>query len=174
VAKDYEHLKIAFEKAITQMQNDLQYLADHTNVSKRFINKQNTILKTLIDYYNGVELYCNHLERDIVQFRLERSKAIAKLQDRIICFEAICLLFGINDFPMWLSFGKTILIFRVEQQNKFDSFLIPSRFLEQLKTLPKDEVKQIFSILQREEKIKLDKHIREQERQLLTKLSASK
>ncbi|GAA4276298.1 hypothetical protein [Aquimarina mytili] len=149
MSKSYEKVVLDFEKAVLQMQDDLQYLADKDSLSTGFFNKQNRIIRSIIDYYQRTQTYIEHLEREALeQHRIKRLQ-IQKYEDWIISFEAICVIHGILDFPIWLHKGKKILIYEAEQLGKEKQMRLPDLFKDKLKQLSEKEHTMVMDILEK-------------------------
>lgn len=148
--KDYSQINYAFEKAVIQMQDDLQFLVNKGNVSNHFVSKQNRILKALIDYQQATQYQIKHLENAVKTAHLEKREQVLKLKERIVSFEAICIIHGIMDFPMWLSFGKVLLIDKAVRLSKANKIELADVFKEKLNKLPKEDKKLVEHILFKE------------------------
>ena len=143
----YQSINKTFENAVISLQDNLQYLADHDIVSNKFIQRQNRILKALIDYQRFTEEHIHYLEKQNSEVRIARRENTQKLHDHIISFEAICIIHGIMDFPMWLSFGKNHLINKATFLNNAGKMQLSDLFIEKLNYLRKDEKDTILKIL---------------------------
>lgn len=138
----------AFERTISTMQTDLQRLADKGKVSDKFIAKQNRILKHLISYYDETQHLIASVQDQLIETQIANNKHREKLTDRIIQFEAICILHGILDFPCFLSFSKDILIDWVIDLHTDDKgFMLPDMLKEYIKDLPQIDKEAVESIL---------------------------
>lgn len=144
-----EHNKV-FAQIIERMREDLQYLVNNTKVSKTFIRKQNHILKTLIAYFNEVNKYISFLESENTELRIERMNERERLHDRIISFEAICIIHGIIDFPMWLSMGKTFLVLEAVELGKANKIRLTDKLNEKIKNMPAGDRQALEVILFKE------------------------
>lgn len=152
---DFIQTNIAFERAVLRMQKDLQYLANAGNVSQAFIAKQNLIIKHLIAYQKHTQDYITYLENENTQVRIERREKVKELQDRIIAFEAICILHGIIDFPAWLYWGKTHLVKQaVDAKHKY-GIRLPVEWRDKIEALPDNQRKTLKQILFKNERLEL-------------------
>ncbi len=147
--RDYEKIVSDFEKAVLQMQKDLQYLADQNTLSTKFFDKQNNIIKALINYHHRTQSYIRQLEDQSLEYQKVKHQLI-KYEDRIISFEAICIIHGIIDFPMWLSKGKETLLYEAEELGKNKKMRLSLLFNEKVTQLPIEDQKTVMEILQRE------------------------
>ncbi len=145
--KVYKDISLDFERAIRQMQNDLQYLADKGNVSKRFIKKQNQILKTLISYYNHTQEQIEFSRSELRQTQIANNRHREKLTNRIIQFEAVCIMHGIMDFPRFIALPKFILVDWAERLHKEKRFLYSDMLKDFIADLPPEKGKLLESIL---------------------------
>ena len=137
-----------FQRSIEMMQKDLQRLADQNKVSDAFIQKQNRILKHLIAYYNASEDLIDNLYDQLVATNIENSKRRQQLTDRIIQFEAICILHGILDFPRFLSYPKQTLVdWATDLYHDEKGFMLSDRLKEYIADLPIPDRNAIESIL---------------------------
>ena len=106
----YDRINHSFEKAVKQLQENLQYLADKKTVSPKFISMQNTIIKSLIDYQHQMDLLTSDLETTITELSIGKSREFDRIKNTQTCLEAICIIHGITDFPVWLAKGINYLV----------------------------------------------------------------
>lgn len=99
-----------FEKAVMKLQENLQYLADQSKVSDRFLNLQNSIIKSLIHYQHEVIHTLRAYEQLSLDLSLSNSSEYHRLIDIKESLEAICIIHGIMDFPCWMVKGKAYLV----------------------------------------------------------------
>lgn len=147
----------AFEKAISTMQTDLQRLANKGNVSDRFIAKQNRILKHLIDYYNESQHLIKSTQGQLIETQIANNRQREEFTDRIIQFEAIYILHGILDFPLFLDYPKDILTdWAVDLYKDEKGFMLTHMMKDYIKELPETDQKVVEAILFRrvDQKIK--------------------
>ncbi|TSE03522.1 hypothetical protein [Aquimarina algiphila] len=138
----------AFERAISTMQADLQQLANKGNVSDRFIAKQNRILKSLIEYYNESQYLIDNIQDQLKETQIANNRHREQLTDRIIQFEAICILHGILDFPYFLSYSKHILIdWAIDLHNDEKGFMLTDMMKTYVKELPEKDRTTVETIL---------------------------
>lgn len=147
VTNNYDRINASFERAVTKMQESLQYLVDNDKVSERFITTQNLIIKSLIDYQQQTEKYISTLEMENVELSLDRIKQFEKFKHTIQAFEAVCFIHGINDFPIWMNKGINCLVHEVIQQHKENVIILPSSLKEWINKLPDQEKEAIQTIL---------------------------
>lgn len=147
MSKSYKDISLDFEGAIHQMQDDLQFLADKGKVSKRFIKKQNQILKTLISYYNHTQDQIEFSRSELLQTQLANNKQRETLINRIIQFEAVCIIHGIVDFPRFIALPKFILIEWAERLYKEKKFLYSDMLKDCIADLPPQKGKMLENIL---------------------------
>ena len=63
-----------FERAVTHLQENLQYLANEGKVNDKFISLQNMIIKALIDYQHRTAEIIEGLQWDNHVLALNKSK----------------------------------------------------------------------------------------------------
>lgn len=157
----YDRINDAFERAVTKLQDNLQYLADNDKVSRKFIVSHNLILKALIDYQQKTERYISHLEMEIFHLTNGKIREIEKLKAVQLSFEAICIIHGIMDFPAWMAKGTNYLFNEAIEMKKENMMQLPYQFLKMVEEILTPEEKETLEkILYRrmkevqEEKIK--------------------
>ena len=155
----YTHINKAFEIAVTHLQNNLQYLANKGKVSPKFIAIQNKIIKTLIDYQQSAELHISNLEMLNAELLLSKRKEYQDLKDDKEALEAICIIHGVLDFPLWLSRGKDYLVYEAITFHKNKEIKLPIQLREYLDTLSKSEFNQIRTILNKKQVAQLENKI---------------
>ena len=149
--KSYDRVVADFEKAVVQMQKDLEYMANRANTpSPKFFDKQNRIIAALIEYHQRAENHIKYLESESFIYQTKKRKQLRSYEDRIICFEAICIIHGITDFPMWLSKGKKILKYEAEYLGKENKMRLSNLMNHKLDVLPQNERISILSFLQKD------------------------
>jgi hypothetical protein len=78
-----------------------------------------------------------------------KSQESQKLYDRVIAFEALCIIHGILDFPIWISRGKEYLKKEAIDFSKEGITQLPILFREGLENRPadeRDEIKRLLSL----------------------------
>lgn len=140
----YDKINGRFEKAVTMLQENLQYLADEAKVSDKFISMHNAIIKALIDY--------QHLTMEIIEdFQYDNhmlaSEKDRELKDIKLCFEAICIIHGIMDFVAWMEKGKQYLVAMAVDFYRDGEMQIPSKLMEIIDSLPSDKRELVMNIL---------------------------
>ncbi len=143
----YERINNSFERAVTKLQENLQYLADNDKVSKRFLSFQNLILKSIIEYQEQTEMYISTLEMENMQLVVGKINEIEKLKDIQESFEAICIIHGIMDFPAWMRKRKNYLVHEAVFLYKEGMVTIPYQLKEKMDKLPDPEREAIYKIL---------------------------
>ncbi len=159
MSKSYDKIVCDFEKAVVQLQKDLQYLADKNSLSTKFFDKQNRIIKSLIDYHERTQTYTEQLEKESLKYQKEKYEQVQSYIERIISFEAICIIHGIIDFPMWLSKGKSILLYEAEELGKNKEMRLPILLNDKLQQLSIDERNTVMDILQKDINTAIEKLI---------------
>lgn len=149
VTNDYDRINSSFERAVTKMQESLQYLADNGKVSDKFIAIQNLIIKNLIDYQHQTEMYISTLEMENMQLANGRIKEIENLKLVQESFEAICIIHGIMDFPIWMNRGNKYLVNEAVSIYRANMITLPYSLKEWIDKLPDTERETLQNILYR-------------------------
>ncbi|WP_438712328.1 hypothetical protein ACSTS3_08050 [Aquimarina muelleri] len=139
------------------MQKDLAYLAEQKTLSTNFFDKQNRILKHIIEYYQSTQTYTEQLEKASLEYRQVKQNQIRKYEDLVVSFEAICIIHGITDFPMWVSKGKDLLLYEAEQLGRNKQMRLPSLLNEKIEVFPKHEKRIVLNILQKDINAEIEK-----------------
>lgn len=156
--KKYDTVVSDFEKAVIQMQKDLEYMANRDQTpSPQFFDKQNRIISALIDYHQRTQAYTKYLENEASVYQTAKRKQLKYYEDRIISFEAICIIHGIIDFPMWMSMGKQTLIDQAIFLGKNKKMRLSNLMNTKLDNLPLKERESILSLLQKDLNTELKK-----------------
>lgn len=142
---DYENINQSFEVAVIKLQDNLQYLANQGNVSDRFITMQNSIIKALINYQHQTEKLIGNLEWEIIELAKGKVSEIERLKIAQESLQAICIIHGITDFPMWIKKGNKYLIHQAITDYKENIITIPYLFQEKFNRLPKQK-KELLNI----------------------------
>jgi hypothetical protein len=143
----YDRINIAFERAVIQLQDNLQYLADNGKVSSRFIAKQNNIIKAIINYQHQTENLVGHLEWELLELTKGKIQEIERLKEIRESLEAICIAHGIMDFPMWMAKGNNLLVNQAIYAYREKTITLPILLKEKFDQLPKEEKKVLDKIL---------------------------
>lgn len=143
----YESNKLVFERAVKKLQNSLQYLVDNDKISIKSIAIQNSIIRSLIEFYNFSESYISQLEIELFQIEFEKGKEIEQHLNTIVCLESTCLLHGIYDYPMWVYQGSKFLLEEVKRLHEANTVFVPSKLVELLKSLNQEQKQAINNIL---------------------------
>ncbi len=146
-SNEYEKINNAFEKAVTKLQDGLQYLADNDKVSDSFISMQNLIIKSLIDYQHQTECYISTLEMENLQLANGRINEIEKLKTIKESLEAICIIHGIMDLNVWINRSNKHLVNEAVYHYKEGIIQIPYKLLEWISKLPNQDKQTIERIL---------------------------
>lgn len=101
-----EHTIKSFERSVKLLQKNLKYLADNDKVSDKFLSIQNEVIRHIISYYQTAEKAISTLQMDLDEMRLTKSQESQKLHNRVVAFEALCIIHGILDFPIWINMGS--------------------------------------------------------------------
>ncbi len=147
VTNEYDRINSSFERAVIKMQESLQYLADNGKVSDKFIAIQNLIIKNLINYQEQTEMYISTLEMENMQLANGRIKEIEKLKSIKESFEALCIIHGIMDFPIWMNRGNRYLVNEAVELYRENMITLPYSLREWIDRLPDAEREAIQNIL---------------------------
>ena len=156
---EYERKEQNFERAVTLLQENLQYLANKEKVSDRFINLQNSIIKSLIDYQKESENTISGLELERTELQHLLSNHIDKYQDKILKLEAICIAHGILDINLWLARDFGLLEDIAIESYKERSFTLPSYFLDTLKSWNEKDKAALQEIIDRKAQQHTDREL---------------
>lgn len=148
--ENFESVNRVFEKAVTQLQENLQYLANQGKVSNQFIAIQNNIIKALINYQNITEKLIGSLQWENLELSKGKVKEIQRLKDVQESFEAICIIHGVMDFPAWMNKGKRYLVSEAIREYRSNKISIPYALKNKLDQLPKEEKDILDKILYKE------------------------
>ncbi len=146
-AYNYDKINLAFEKAVVQLQENLQYLSDEEKVSDRFISMQNSIIKALINYQHQTETLIGYLEWEMMELVKGNIKEIEQLKNTQESLEAICIIHGIMDFPIWMNKEKNYLINQAVTNYQENTMTLPGALKEKIDQLPKEEKEVVNQIL---------------------------
>lgn len=136
---NYDTVNKAFEKAVILLQDNLQYLANSGKVSDKFISMQNNVIKALIDYQHQTESIIGHLEWENIELARGKVNEIERLKLIKESFEAICIIHGIMDFPIWMNKGNDYLVTKAVSDYKSNTITIPCSLKEKFDQLPENE-----------------------------------
>lgn len=110
-----KHELIALNKLIERKKSYLQ----NSNYSPKAIDAikaEITILENAI----------SAIKNDEKIFLLNQlNKQIQQMQDTIVRFESICILHGINDYPVWLNKDTSILMGQIKEIQKLGMLQVP-------------------------------------------------
>jgi hypothetical protein len=159
--KGFDQANERFEKAVRKLQENLQYMADQGKVSDRFLNMQNSVLKTLINYQHEVMNTLNAYEQLAIDLSLKNSMEYKKLIDAKESFEAICIIHGIMDFPCWMSKGKRYLVGEAVSHYQNGEIQLSHSIMQLVNELPAHERDLLWSILNKKAQAKWESELRE-------------
>lgn len=136
MSDDLKKVTTAFEQAVISMQKDVEYLANHSNVSEKFIHRKNKILYHLINYQKYIEHYINELRQENKEIKTEATN-----------LKAICVIHGVVDYPIFLLREKMLLVSRANELQEKGRFQMSRMMNQKLKKLSVEERIAIESIL---------------------------
>jgi len=143
----YDSVNQSFEKAVIKLQENLQYLADKGSVNDSFISIQNSIIKALINYQHQTEKIISALEWEITELVKGKVNEIEQLKKTKESLEAICIIHGIINFPMWMQKGNKYLVREAVSNTTENTTTIPELLQEKFSQLPKEEKELLAKIL---------------------------
>ncbi len=157
--KEYERKTENFERAVTLLQENLQYLANKEVVSSKFINLQNSIIKSLIDYQQDSERRIGEIEFENIELQHLLSNHIDKYQQKILKLEATCIIHGVLDINSWLAKSFELLEDVAVESYKERSFTLPSFFLEEFESWNEQDKSVFRTVLERKNQEHIDREI---------------
>ena len=135
----YDTINKAFEKAVILLQDNLQYLANSGKVSEKFISMQNNVIKALIDYQHQTESIIGHLEWENIELARGKVNEIERLKLVQESLEAVCIIHGIMDFPIWMNRGNHYLVTQAVSDYRSNTITIPYALKEKFDQLSEQE-----------------------------------
>lgn len=144
-SSNYQNINSAFEKAVVLLQDNLQYLANSRKVSAKFISMQNNIIRAIIEYQQKTENIIGELEWENTKLAKGKVEELEQLKRDKKALEAICIIHGITDLPIW---------FEMKMEHLVNQAI--SDFKENITTLPY-ELRLRFEALSQSERDFLDK-----------------
>lgn len=148
----YASTEKAFNTAISRLKANLQYLKDNTDVSDRFLRFQEVTIKALEAYQKQSELIISDLEYSNMGLMLGKSREFTMLRNNKIALEAICLIHGINDYPLWLDKGVQYLVSEAHWFMDHGELQLSSQHMEMLENLPNEDKETIEDIFTKHRK----------------------
>lgn len=143
----YHRINHAFERAVNLLRDNLQYLADQDKVSDKFLSLHNRIIESIIDYQKQTEAIITALEEEVIKASQGRLKEIRRLEEIKEGFEALCIIHGITDFPMWMGRGKRSLVSQAIEDYKEKRLTLPVVLKDHFDRLPEHERQVLKKIL---------------------------
>ena len=159
---DYDKINQSFERAVVLLQQNLQYLTNQGKVSDKFISLQNLVIKSLVNYQHQTEAIIGQLEMDNTELMLAQSKEFQQLLNLKESFEAVCIIHGIMDFPIWMNQGKDYLVSEAVEQYKAGGMTLPIKLQDWINGLPAPQKEALTKLLYK----KYDEEIADIERQI--------
>jgi len=108
---------------------------------------QNNIIKAIIDYQHQTEQIIGHLERENWGLAKGKVNEIEKFKLIKESLEAVCIIHGIMDFPMWMNKGNRYLVHQAVEDYRNDTITLPCVLKEKFDELPEDEKEVLDKIL---------------------------
>ena len=166
--KSFDQANERFEKAVLKLRENLQYLADQGKMSDRFLNMQNNIIKSLIDYQHEVYSMLDSYDQLLLDLSLKNSKAYQKLVDTKESLEAICIIHGITDFPCWMAKGKAYLVGEAVAHYRDGQTQLPCNIMRLINDLPTHEQDTLWGILNKKAMAQWEEELNELKMRLAT------
>ncbi|UZO79760.1 hypothetical protein NBT05_12455 [Aquimarina sp. ERC-38] len=148
--KETNRVAIDFERAVKQLQQDLQYQADKNTLSTAFFDKQNRIIKSLVIYYQETQSTLTRLEKGLQDQRKSEYLLAKKYNDHTYKLEAVCFIHGIYDLRSWLGTPTDVLVDRAKELMKDNELILPTGLVNKIEALPDHLGKTVMDILQKE------------------------
>ena len=145
--KSFDQANERFENAVLKLRENLQHLADQGKMSDRFLNMQNNIIKSLIDYQHAVHSKLISYDQLLLDLSLKNSKAYQQLVATRESLEAICIIHGITDFPCWMVKGKSYLVNEAVIHYREGQVQLPYALMKLVNELPAHEQETLWNIL---------------------------
>lgn len=136
---NYHRINAAFEKAVILLQENLQYLANSGKVSAKFISMQNNIIRAIIDYQHKTEKILGELEWENLELANGKVKELEQLKRDKKALEAICIIHGITDLPVWFEMSEKHLVHQAISDFKENITTLPYELRLRFEALPKSE-----------------------------------
>lgn len=143
----YERANMTFEKAVKMLQDNLQFLANSGKVSDKFIALQNKIIKALIDYQHRTEAIINELQWENTKLAKQKVSEIERLKDVQLMLEAICIIHGIFNFPLWAAKGKDYLINHAVELYNSQTITLGDALMERLEQMDEKDKQAVMRVL---------------------------
>ncbi|WP_258100589.1 hypothetical protein [Marinoscillum pacificum] len=159
--KKFQQVTERFEKAVTKLQENLQYLADQDKVSDRFLNIQNKIIKTLIDYQHEVMRTLKAYDQLAVKLSLKGSADYQQLLNDKQSLEAICIIHGIIDFTSWMNKGKSYLIQEAIYHYQHSEVQFSHSIMEMIRNMDPHDREQLWSLFNKQAHLRWEKALSE-------------
>lgn len=142
-AQTYNQLRAGFDRAIQSLEKNLAYLRQKEGIPQRTIAMNEQIIKAL-------NLYANQVENTIIGFQNEKIQSEKQAHNVWILtqkFEAICIIYGINDFPADMCKSMEWLRHTAQTNVEMGIFWLPNLILERSAKLTHEEKKQFNNLL---------------------------
>ena len=159
-----------FDKAVEVLENNLAYLTSQGKVAKSFLAIQRSVLTAVTNYRESVQQFFD--EAQAIEIRTINEKKDLKLH--IEKLEAIALLHGITDLPIWLNKNTSQIVLEIKEAYKYKYFKIPAGVIEGFTQLPQEHKNQLQSCLDYWWKMKYTKQAAAEQQEYWNQLSAGK
>lgn len=138
-SSNYQNINSAFEKAVVLLQDNLQFLANSGKVSAKFISMQNNIIRAIIEYQQKTENIIGELEWENTKLAKGKVKELEQLKRDKKALEAICIIHGITDLPVWFEMSEKHLVHQAISDFKENITTLPYELRLRFEALPQSE-----------------------------------
>jgi len=114
------------EEIIVGMYNDLKKYSQQKTANPAAVKLKEQFIDEIKEAFEQKDTWIEQLENDAEKFIREMTS----LKNKIVKLEAICLIHGITDLPVWMGKDIGALVDDVRFNQRFDLMQIPDRLLE--------------------------------------------
>ena len=144
---NYDSIDKIFEKSISQLQEHLHQLAHQEKINDHFIVLQNHIIEVLTGHQHLIRSFIDSLQWEFVETNTNQEKEIKHLIKIQESLEAICIIHGIIDFPIWMRKGNRYLVNEAIYGGKRKVITLPYLLKNKFDRLPQKEKEYITKVL---------------------------
>lgn len=128
--KDIPNPDFEISKVLVKMHNDLKNYAESPGAKMKVVQAKEFVLNLLIKNFN-------HLNGIIEMLNKDNRKLVYQnqyLKQQIAMNQAVLIIHGVYQFPIWLAKGWEVLQYYAVQADREKDYKIPDKFLEDLTT----------------------------------------
>lgn len=122
---------------IQRLKADLERYAASPKAIPAVVQGKQGVINQLVDYFNNIERIINRNNRENVNM----AKQILWLKNQVAMHQAILIIHGVYNFPMWLAKGWAHLQHEAVRADREKFYKIPDKLAEDLTT----EERQMFA-----------------------------